>query len=78
MDRITYNKKIGDTVYVINSPATDKKDEDYIKKKVEKMIRRSIEIPIIQMPLNNKNKCSYYLIIIPFRVMYIHDQRRLL
>jgi hypothetical protein len=54
MDRITYNKKIGDTVYVINSPATDKKDEDYIKKKVEKMIRRSIEIPIIQMPLNNK------------------------
>lgn len=54
MDRITYNKKIGDTVYVINSHATDKKDEDYIKKKVEKMIRRSIEIPIIQPPLNNK------------------------
>ncbi len=54
MDRITYNRKIGDTVYVISSTATDKKDEDYIKKKVEKMIRRSIEIPIIQMPLNNK------------------------
>lgn len=54
MDRITYNRKIGDTVYVISSTATDKKDEDYIKKKVEKMICRSIEIPIIQMPLNNK------------------------
>ena len=54
MDRLNYNTKIGDTVYVISSNATDKKDEDYIKKKVEKMIRRSIEIPIIQIPLNNK------------------------
>ena len=54
MDRLNYNTKIGDTVYVICSHATDKKDEDYIKKKVEKMIRRSIEIPIIQIPLNNK------------------------
>lgn len=54
MDRLNYNTKIGDTVYVINTQVADKKYEDYIKKKVEKMIRRSIEIPIIQMPLNNK------------------------
>ena len=54
MDRLTYNIKIGETVYVINTQVADKKMEDYIKNKVEKMIKRSIEIPIIQMPLNNK------------------------
>ena len=50
MDRLTYNKKIGDTVYVITTPIADKKDEDYLKKKVEKMIKRSIELPIIEKP----------------------------
>ena len=50
MDRLTYNKKIGDTVYVITTQVADKKDEEYLKKKVEKMIKRSIELPIIEKP----------------------------
>ena len=47
-------KKIGSTIFVINTDSADKKYEDYIKKKVEKMIKRSIELPIINKPINNK------------------------
>ena len=54
MDRLTYNTKIGSTIFVINTDTADKKYEDYIKKKVEKMIKRSIELPIINKPINNK------------------------
>ena len=54
MDRITYNTKIGSTVYVISTDTADKKYEDYIKKKVEKMMKRSIEIPVSTPPKINQ------------------------
>ena len=54
MDRLTYSKEIGGTVYVISTDTADKTSEECLKKKVEKMIRRSIEKPVIEIPLKTE------------------------